>query len=249
MNEIEVICNHWTLYKELPPCDINAKTTIAAINKALKHYSLEDILEAISFYAAEVAYLSYSTIDDRFKPYNISKVMTLSKMLAPCTLKDYVKGGGSRDKCNEHLLNMHTLIREPILGSFVMSTEKGIAKVVIGEPEDYNFSREIKIEGLDDSLVIEENTLAKFECLTVYVRFYEEDREKSHTMIPIYHNDNKTNLNECLLAIKGGNDSYEDYLKKNDIYYGASATPISSKYKVVSIGDTVSIDGEIYKRE
>lgn len=111
---------------------------------------------------------------------------------------------------------------DTILATFTMSTNKGEAKVVIKQPQPTQHSRNIEVEGLEESIAIKETCYAEFNCLLVEVTFTEGNNESYYTPIPIYNNDTKTNLNECLLAIVGGKDSFESYCKKyhNGVIHG-----------------------------
>ena len=216
MNEVEVICKHWLSFKQLPAFELNEKTAISAVSKALKHYTVDEILDAISFYAAEVSYLSYSTY--RNKPIKIRT------FLSPTILKQYMKDGASRDKCNDYSLVLNNNINntDSTLAIFVINTEQGKARVVIHQPQSTLHSHEINVKGLDESIVIEEVCYAEYDCLLVEVNFFEGNRKTYYSPIAIYNNDSKTNLNECLLAIKGGKDSFESYCKKyhNGVIHG-----------------------------
>lgn len=117
------------------------------------------------------------------------------------------------------------------IASFEMDTLKGKAKVLIQQPSPISSSHKINVEGLDESIVIEEVCYAEYKCLLVKVDFYEDNHKAYYTSIPIYHNDNKTNLNECLLAIKSGSDSFNSYCEKHNITPSFSADIVKRKYR------------------
>ena len=128
-------------------------------------------------------------------------------------------------------MNKVQTICDSSLATFTMSTNKGEAKVVIKQPQPTQHSRNIEVEGLEESIAIEETCYAEFNCLLVEVTFTEGNNESYYTPIPIYNNDTKTNLNECLLAIVGGKDSFESYCKKYNIFPTVHGDILKRAYK------------------
>lgn len=120
---------------------------------------------------------------------------------------------------------------DTILATFNMSTSKGEAKVVISQPKPTLHTHTIEVEGLDEGIVIKETCYAEFNCLAVSVTFIEGNNESYYTPIPIYNNDTKTNLNECLLAIVGGRDSFENYYKECNLSPTFHGDIIKRSYK------------------